>query len=64
MLFEYDIVLIDETLKGVNMKLNLWREVLESKGHCLSRSKTKYIECNLSGYGVSNEIGGEVWRIG
>ncbi|KAM2315489.1 hypothetical protein ACFX1S_028380 [Malus domestica] len=32
MLFTDDIVLIDETQQGVNAKLNLWREVLESKG--------------------------------
>ena len=39
MLFAYDIVLIDETQEEINAKLNLWREVLESKGLCLSRSR-------------------------
>ena len=34
--------------KWVNAKLNIWREVLESKGLRLSRSKTKYIECKFS----------------
>ncbi|KAM1481697.1 hypothetical protein ACFXTO_034090 [Malus domestica] len=44
MLFANDIVLIDETQEGVNAKLNLWREVLESKGLRLSRSKIEYME--------------------
>lgn len=30
--FADDIVLIDEIRVGVNFKLKLWREVLESKG--------------------------------
>nr|CBL94163.1 putative RNA-directed DNA polymerase (Reverse transcriptase) [Malus domestica] len=57
MLFAYDIVLIDETQEGVNAKLNLWREVLESKGLCLSRSKTEYMECKFSANGSQNELG-------
>ena len=49
MLFANDIVLIDETQEGVNAKLNLWREVLESKGLRLSRSKTEYMEYKQDG---------------
>ncbi|KAM1714241.1 hypothetical protein ACFX12_024872 [Malus domestica] len=52
-----DIVLIDETREGVNAKLNLWREVLESKGLRLSRSKTEYMECKFSANGGQNELG-------
>ncbi|KAM1143650.1 hypothetical protein ACFX2B_032151 [Malus domestica] len=52
-----DIVLIDETQEGVNAKLNLWREVLESKGLRLSRSKTEYMECKFSADGGQNELG-------
>ncbi|KAM2452819.1 hypothetical protein PS2_010187 [Malus domestica] len=51
-----DIVLIDETQEGVNAKLNLWREVLESKGLRLSRSKTEYMECKFSANGGQNEL--------
>ena len=47
MLFADDIVLIDETKSGVNVKLDVWREVLESKGFKISRTKTEYIKCNL-----------------
>ena len=57
MLFADDIVLIDETQEGVNAKLNLWREVLESKGLRLSRSKTKYMECKLRANGGLNRLG-------
>ena len=57
MLFADDIVLIDETQEGVNAKLNLWREVLESKGLRLSRSKTEYMECKFSANWGSNELG-------
>ncbi|KAM1895076.1 hypothetical protein ACFX13_043897 [Malus domestica] len=56
-LFADDIVLIDETQEGVNAKLNLWREVLESKGLRLSRSKTEYMECKFSANGGQNELG-------
>ncbi|KAM2027650.1 hypothetical protein ACFX1T_019911 [Malus domestica] len=52
-----DIVLIDETQEGVNAKLNLWREMLESKGLRLSRSKTKYMECKFNANGGQNELG-------
>ena len=44
MLFVDDIVLIDETARGVNAKLEIWRETLESKGFKISRNKTEYIE--------------------
>ena len=47
MLFADDIVLIDETREGVNTKLELWRNTLESKGFKLSRSKTEYMECKF-----------------
>ncbi|KAM2243451.1 hypothetical protein ACFX1S_010279 [Malus domestica] len=52
-----DIVLIDETQERVNAKLNLWREVLESKGIRLSRSKIEYMECKFSANGGQNELG-------
>uniref|UniRef100_A0A1U7X3Y0 Uncharacterized protein LOC104234874 n=1 Tax=Nicotiana sylvestris TaxID=4096 RepID=A0A1U7X3Y0_NICSY len=48
MLFADDIVLIDETRSGVNAGLEVWRQTLESKDFKLSRTKTKYLECNFS----------------
>ncbi|GMP92153.1 hypothetical protein CsSME_00042498 [Camellia sinensis var. sinensis] len=48
MLFADNIVLVDETREGVNTKLKTWREALESKGFRISRTKTKYMECNFS----------------
>ncbi|KAM2329844.1 hypothetical protein ACFX1X_020752 [Malus domestica] len=57
MLFVDDIVLIDETQEWVNVKFNLWREVLESKGLRLSRSKIEYMECKFNANGGQNELG-------
>nr|XP_009771251.1 PREDICTED: uncharacterized protein LOC104221815 [Nicotiana sylvestris] len=43
MLFVDDIVLIDEMRSGVNKRLEVSRQTLESKGFKLSRTKTEYI---------------------
>lgn len=40
-----DVVLVDENRVGVNRKLELWRETLESNGFRLGRSKTEYMRC-------------------
>ncbi|XP_070030106.1 uncharacterized protein [Nicotiana sylvestris] len=48
MLFANDIVLIDETRSGVNARLEVRRQTLESKGFKLSRTKTKYLKCKFS----------------
>ena len=48
MLFADNIVLIDETRAGVNAKLELWRQTLESRGFKLSRTKTECMECTFS----------------
>ncbi|KAJ7949585.1 Retrovirus-related Pol polyprotein LINE-1 [Quillaja saponaria] len=48
MLFADDIVLVDETREGLNSKLGMWRNALESKGLRLNRTKTEYMECNFS----------------
>ena len=48
MLFADDIVLVDETRTGINIKLELWRQTLESRGFRLSRAKTEYMECKFS----------------
>ena len=56
MLFADDVVLIDETRGGVNDKLEVWRQTLESKGFRLSRSKTKYLECKFNDVRLENEV--------
>ena len=40
MLSTDDIVLLDETRAGVNVKLELWRQTLKSQGFRLNRAKT------------------------
>lgn len=42
MLFGNDIVLIDETRKLFNSKLETWTKALESKGVKINRSRTEY----------------------
>ena len=49
MLFVDDVVLVDESQAGVNMKLELWRQTLESKGFRLNRTKTEYMKCDFGG---------------
>ncbi|XP_070029244.1 uncharacterized protein [Nicotiana sylvestris] len=48
MSFADNIVLIDEKRVGVNKRLEVWRQTLESKGFKLSRCKTEYQECKFS----------------
>ena len=48
MLFTDNIVLIDENKSRVNAKLDVWREILESNGFKISRTKTEYIKYNFS----------------
>ena len=45
-------VLVDETRDGVNTKLELWSQILESRSFRLSRTKTKYLECKFSKQGI------------
>ncbi|KAG2599534.1 hypothetical protein PVAP13_5KG428814 [Panicum virgatum] len=54
MLFADDVVLVDESRAGVNMKLELWRQTLESKCFRLSRTKTEYMRCD---FGATHEDG-------
>jgi hypothetical protein len=54
MLFADDVVLIDESRIGVNQKLKLWRQTLESKGFRLSRIKTEYMKCQFSGENLND----------
>jgi hypothetical protein len=47
MLFADDVVLVDESQTGVNRKLELWRQTLQSKGFRVSRTKTEYMRCDF-----------------
>ncbi|XP_019233441.1 PREDICTED: uncharacterized protein LOC109214027 [Nicotiana attenuata] len=47
MLFVDDIVLIDEKRGGVNTRLEVWKQTLESKGFKLSRFTTKIPEVKV-----------------
>jgi hypothetical protein len=47
MVFANNVVLVDESRAGVNRKLALRRETLESKGFRLKRTKTEYMKCNF-----------------
>ncbi|XP_019259417.1 PREDICTED: uncharacterized protein LOC109237550 [Nicotiana attenuata] len=58
MLLADDIVLIDETRRDVNERLEVWRHALESKGFRLSRTKTEYLECKFGA--EPTEVGMEV----
>ena len=49
MLFDDDVVLVDESQTGVNRKLEIWPQTLESKGFRLSRTKTEYLRCDFGG---------------
>ena len=55
MMFADDIVLVDETARGVNTKLEIWREALESKRFRISRSKTEYMVCKFSSTSSAHE---------
>jgi hypothetical protein len=65
MFFADDVVLVDEGRKGVNRKLELWRQTLESKGFIISRTKTEYMRCDF-GTTISDDgdvsLGGQVVR--
>ena len=48
MIFVDDTVLVNETRRGVNGKLEIWLHTLESKGFQLVRTKIEYMECKFS----------------
>ncbi|GJR13692.1 retrovirus-related pol polyprotein LINE-1 [Tanacetum coccineum] len=47
MIFADDIVLIAESAKGLNSRLEIWREALEDNGLRVSREKTEYLKCDF-----------------
>ena len=48
MLFVDDIVLVDETRARINVKLELWRQTVESRSFRISRAKIECMECKFS----------------
>nr|XP_009603727.2 late blight resistance protein R1-A-like [Nicotiana tomentosiformis] len=57
MLFADDIVLTDETRYGVNARLEMWRQTVESKGFKLSRTMTEYLKCKFKSFCYHNFSG-------
>lgn len=48
MLFTYDVVFADENRNYVNLKFEMLKNALETKGFKLSKVKTKYMKCNFN----------------
>jgi hypothetical protein len=55
MFFADDVVLIDESIIGVDQKLELWRQTFESKSFILSMTKTKYMRYQFNGENSDDE---------
>ncbi|GKA58673.1 retrovirus-related pol polyprotein LINE-1 [Tanacetum coccineum] len=47
LIFADDIVLVSDSAKGLNIRLENWREVLEDNGLRVSREKTEYLICDF-----------------
>jgi len=47
MLFGDDIDLVNKIRSGVNAKLEIWKDALESNDFHLNGTKIEYMECNL-----------------
>ncbi|GJT86278.1 ataxia telangiectasia mutated family protein [Tanacetum coccineum] len=54
LIFVDDIVLVSESTKALNIRLENWREILEDNGLRVSREKMKYLRC---------DFGNECWPI-
>ncbi|GJU25141.1 retrovirus-related pol polyprotein LINE-1 [Tanacetum coccineum] len=48
MIFADDIMLVSESVEGLNDRLENWREALEANGLRVSREKTEYLRCDFS----------------
>ncbi|GJV63071.1 ataxia telangiectasia mutated family protein [Tanacetum coccineum] len=47
LIFADDIVLVSESAKGLNMRLEDWRKALEDNGLRVSREETEYLRCDF-----------------
>jgi hypothetical protein len=57
MLFANNVVLVDESREGINRKVELWQETLESKSFRISKTKTEFMRCDL---GTSTHEEGDI----
>nr|GEZ78486.1 hypothetical protein [Tanacetum cinerariifolium] len=55
MIFADDIVLIAESTKRLNNRLESWRKTLEDNGLRVSREKTEYLRCDFGRYEVVHQ---------
>ncbi|GKC15798.1 retrovirus-related pol polyprotein LINE-1 [Tanacetum coccineum] len=55
MIFADDIVLIAESTKGLNNRLERWREALEDNGLRVSKEKMEYLRCDFGRYEVVHQ---------
>ncbi|GKC08633.1 retrovirus-related pol polyprotein LINE-1 [Tanacetum coccineum] len=55
MIFADDIVLIAESVKGLNNRLKSWRKALEDNGLRVSKEKTEYLRCDFDRYEVVHQ---------
>ncbi|XP_076927188.1 uncharacterized protein LOC143590650 [Bidens hawaiensis] len=56
MIFVDDIMIVADSKQDLNRRLEEWRVALERKGLSISRSKTEYLHCDLSGANGNEEI--------
>nr|GEV47439.1 hypothetical protein [Tanacetum cinerariifolium] len=54
LIFADDIVLVSESAKGLNIRLENWREYLEDNGLRISREKIEYVRCDFSNGEITN----------
>jgi hypothetical protein len=47
-LFADDVVLVDESMTGVDQKLKLWRQTFKAKSFSLNKFKMEYMKCDFS----------------
>jgi hypothetical protein len=47
-LFTDDVVLVDESMTGIDQKLKLWRWTFKAKSFSFNRFKMKYMKCDFS----------------
>nr|GEY92814.1 hypothetical protein [Tanacetum cinerariifolium] len=55
MIFAEDIMLIAESAKGLNNRLERWKEALEDNGLRVSREQTKYFRCDFGRFEVAHQ---------
>ncbi|GKC39878.1 hypothetical protein Tco_1052262 [Tanacetum coccineum] len=51
----HDIVLIAESAKGLNNRLERWRKALEDNGLRVSREKTEYLRCDFGRHEIGKD---------